>query len=66
MSDNNKKLLESRQELALNNKKIISLKNDIPFSSLNCDFNWEEWKNNRELQKFCADNKFWSIIKLLN
>jgi len=39
LSDNNKKLLESRQELALNNKKIISLKNDIPFSSLNCDFN---------------------------
>jgi hypothetical protein len=50
------------------NKKIINLEKNINLSSEKfeeCDFCWEEWKNNEELQKFCVDNKFKSILKSL-
>ncbi|CAH1762741.1 7923_t:CDS:1 [Entrophospora sp. SA101] len=68
LPENIKKLLENKQELVFRNKKIIKLEENISLPSelyKNCDFGWEKWKNNEELQKFCLDNKFNSILKLL-
>jgi len=64
-----KKLLENQQGLVFINKKIISLVTDISLSSSlyqKCNFNWEQWKNNKQLKKFCQENRFNSILKLLN
>jgi len=66
---NYKILLENKQNLVLDNKKLVSLEKDIPLPIniyQESDFNWEQWKDNKELRKFCLDNKFMSVIKLLN
>ena len=66
---NYKILLENKQNLVLDNKKLVSLEKDIPLPIniyQESDFNWEQWKDNKELRKFCLDNKFMSVINLLN
>jgi len=68
LPENTQKLLENGQEKVLRNKKIISLSADIPLPTekyKNCNFCWEEWKNNPELHQFCQDNSFRSILRLL-
>ncbi|CAH1755686.1 6724_t:CDS:1 [Entrophospora sp. SA101] len=68
LPENIKKLLENKQEIVFLNKKIIRLEENISLSDQlykNCDFNWEKWKENKELQKFCLDNKFNSVLKSL-
>jgi len=62
-------LLEKNQELVFRNKKIIGLEKNISlafYSFQKYDFNWEEWKNNKEFQEFCQINRFNSILKLLS
>jgi DNA polymerase-1 len=66
---NTEKLLENQHELVFANKKIISLVTNIllaPDLCQKCEFNWEQWKNNEQLKKFCQENRFNSILKLLN
>ena len=69
LPENIKQLLENKEDLVFANKKIINLVTDI-FLPLelyqNCDFNWEEWRSNSQLQEFCQENRFSSILKLLN
>ena len=67
LPENTKKLLENKEKMVYLNKKIIRLEKNIDLTTeiyKNCDFNWERWKNNEELQKFCTDNRFMSILKL--
>jgi DNA polymerase-1 len=69
LPENTKKMLESKEEMIYLNKKVISLEKNISLpveEYQRYDFGWEEWKNNSELQKFCRDNKFRSILKLLS
>lgn len=69
LPENTRKLLENKQDLVFCNKKIISLDKNITLPNdlyHNCDFNWEKWKNNEQLKKFCQENRFNSILKLLD
>lgn len=69
LPESNKILLENKQELVFINKKIISLEKNISLPTeqyQHCDFNWKEWKNNSELRNFCEENRFNSILKLLD
>ena len=69
LPENFRKLLEDQKDLVICNKKIVNLEKNIflsPEIYENCNFNWEEWKNNKELRNFCYENSFNSIIKLLN
>ncbi|RHZ35302.1 5'-3' exonuclease [endosymbiont GvMRE of Glomus versiforme] len=64
-----KNLLMNKQEVVFLNKRIISLEENIPLSIKKNEireFYWKKWKNNEELQRFCTDNNFLSILKLLN
>jgi len=68
LPENAKRLLEDKEEIVCLNKKIIILEKNVelPIEKFKeCNFHWEEWKNNEELQKFCLDNKFKSVLKLL-
>jgi DNA polymerase I len=68
LPENTKHLLIGQEKLTFGNKKIISLVKNISLPDIyeKCNFNWEEWKNNPELQQFCQENKFNSILKLLD
>jgi len=69
LPENTRKLLENNEKIVYLNKKIIRLEKNVnlpPAIYKNCDFSWENWKKNEELQKFCVDNKFKSILKSLN
>jgi DNA polymerase-1 len=60
-------LLVENQELVSRNKQLISLKKDLilPINWKQCSFDWEQWKINQELIKFCQEYQFKSILKLL-
>jgi DNA polymerase-1 len=69
LPENSRKLLEDNQEIVYRNKKIIGLIENIYLPNdlyEKCNFNWEEWKKNSELKKFCTENNFKSILKLLD
>ena len=61
-------LLVGKEKLVFNNKKIISLVENISLPDIyeKSSFNWEEWKKNPELRQFCQENRFNSILKLLD
>ncbi|CAI2191604.1 10450_t:CDS:1, partial [Funneliformis geosporum] len=61
-------LLIDQAKLVLSNKKLISLVINISLPDIyeKCKFSWEKWKNNPELRQFCQENKFHSILKLLD
>ena len=61
------KLLENNKKLVLKNKEIIDLKKDIKLSIdvKKCRFSLGSLKNDKELRKFCWENKFFSVIKLI-
>ncbi|MCE8168030.1 MAG: 5'-3' exonuclease [Candidatus Moeniiplasma glomeromycotorum] len=68
LPENTKKMLENKEKMVYLNKKIINLEKNISLpveENEVCNFCWEKWKNNSELRKFCLDNKFKSILKLL-
>jgi DNA polymerase I len=60
-------LLAKNQKLIYQNKQLINLKKDLilPINWEQCNFNWEKWKNNPQLIKFCQEYQFKSILKLL-
>jgi DNA polymerase I len=69
LPENTRRLLENKEKIVYLNKKIIRLEKSVdlpPEIYKNCDFSWENWKKNEELQKFCVDNKFKSVLKSLN